>query len=29
MMIVAKILLGLAMICNTIAMWCLLNNTKR
>ena len=28
-MIVVKILLGLAMICNTIAMWLLLNNTKR
>ena len=28
-MIVVKILLGLAMICNAIAMWLLLNNIKR
>ena len=28
-MIVVKILLGLAMICNAIAVWLLLNNIKR
>ena len=28
-MIVVKILLGLAMVCNAIAMWLLLNNIKR